>query len=93
VVPTEPPPSGGYPVLMILHELGRDCRTLLENRETLGLLKAQPFLTVLPDSERGCWIESAVSGTSYDGMLQEVVSEVEKRYPVSKSPERWGVTG
>jgi S-formylglutathione hydrolase FrmB len=93
VVPSQPPPAGGYPVLMILHGLGRNHRTLLENGGTLALLQAQPFLIVLPDSEKGWWIDSPVSGKNYDGMLLEVVSEVQTRFPVSRSSQQWGVMG
>jgi S-formylglutathione hydrolase FrmB len=93
VVPAEPPPAAGYPVLMILHGLGRNHRSLLDNKETLALLEAQPFLIVLPDSGSGWWIDSDYSGMKYDSMLQEVLGEVGKHYPVSASPERWGVMG
>jgi S-formylglutathione hydrolase FrmB len=93
VVPAQNPPPMGYAVLMILHGLGRNHLTLLENADTLALLKAQPFLTVLPDSQRGWWIDSSVSGLKYDTMLGEVIAEVEKRYPVGKSSARWGVAG
>lgn len=93
VLPTQQPPAGGYPVLLILHGLGRNHHTLLDNAETLDLLKAQPYVIVLPDSARGWWIDSPVSGTNYDGMLLDVIAEVEKRYPVSQSPSLWGVMG
>jgi S-formylglutathione hydrolase FrmB len=93
VIPAQPPPADGYPVLMILHGLGRNHRTLIENSETSALLQSQPFLIVLPDSEKGWWIDSPVSGKNYDGMLLEVISEVQKRFAVSKSSQRWGVMG
>jgi S-formylglutathione hydrolase FrmB len=93
VRPAQPPPAEGYPVLMILHGLGRDHRTLLENEETMALLKTQPFLIVLPDSGSGWWIDSDYSGMRYDSLLQDVIAEVRRRYPVSASPERWGVIG
>ena len=93
VLPAQPPPPDGYPVLMVLHGLGRNHRTLLDNPETLALLEAQPYLVVLPDSERGWWIDSANAGTNYDSMLLEVVAQVEKRYPVSRLPSQWGVAG
>jgi S-formylglutathione hydrolase FrmB len=93
VMPGHPPPSEGYPVLMILHGLGRNHRTLLENEETMALLKTQPFLIVLPDSGSGWWIDSDYSGMRYDSMLQDVIAEVRKRYPVSASADRWGVIG
>jgi S-formylglutathione hydrolase FrmB len=93
VIPAQPPPAGGYPVLMILHGLGRNHRTLLENSETSALLQTQPFLIVLPDYEKGWWIDSPVSGKNYDGMLLEVISQVQERFTVSTSNQRWGVMG
>ena len=93
VMPAQPPPSEGYPVLMILHGLGRNHRTLLENEETMAILKTQSFLIVLPDSGSGWWIDSDYSGMRYDSLLQDVIAEVRRRYPVSASPERWGVIG
>jgi len=93
VLPEQPPPPGGYPVLLVLHGLGRNHRTLIENPETLALLEAQPYLIVLPDSEHGWWIDSSFAGTNFDSMLLEVIAQVEKRYPVSHLSSRWGVTG
>ena len=93
VVPQEPAPAGGFSVLMVLHGLGRDHHTLIENDQTVALLKAQRFLTVLPDSGKGWWIDSAIAGTKYDSMLMEVISEVKKQFPVSGSTSQWGVVG
>jgi S-formylglutathione hydrolase FrmB len=93
VLPAEPPPSGGYPVLIILHGLGRNHHTLLEDNETLALLKAQHYLIVLPDSRKGWWIDSPISGDKYDSMLLEVIDEVKHRYSVNHSPSEWGVVG
>jgi len=93
VIPAAPPPAAGYPVLMILHGLGRNHHTLLDNPETLALLKAQPYLIVLPDSAAGWWIDSPVSGTKYSSMLLEVIAETHKRYPVSASSAGWGIIG
>lgn len=93
VVPQHAIPPGGYSVLLILHGLGRNHRTLLENSETRALLLAQPFLIVLPDCNRGWWIDSAVSGEKYDTMLQEIITEVERRFTVSTSINNWGVAG
>lgn len=93
VLPAGQPPAVGYAVLMVLHGLGRNHHTLLDNSETLALLKAQHSLIVLPDSRKGWWIDSPVSGDKYDSMLLEVITEVERRYPVSRSPAEWGVVG
>ncbi len=93
VVPQQGGPPEGYSVLLVLHGLGRNHRTLLENSETRALLQAQPFLIVLPDSSRGWWIDSAASGEKYDTMLQEVITEVERRYRVNASINNWGVAG
>ena len=83
VRPNEPPGPQGYPVLMILHGLGRNQKTLLEQPETRELILHQKALIVLPDSGRGWWIDSPADGAKYDSMLMEVVAEVRRRYPVS----------
>jgi S-formylglutathione hydrolase FrmB len=93
VIPAQRPPDQGYSALIILHGLGRSHRTLLENHETLSLLKTQSSLIILPDSGTGWWIDSEISGAKYDAMLLEVLDQVQKLYPVSKSSDRWGVLG
>ena len=93
VIPAQAPPAGGYSVLVILHGLGRTHRTLLENADTLALLEKQNYLIVLPDSGKGWWLDSTVSGAKYESMLTEVLQQVEQRYHVSTAPERWGIAG
>jgi hypothetical protein len=66
---------------------------MTEASETLALLQTQPFLIVLRDSGRGWWIDSAVSGDRSDARLQEVITEVENRYPVSSSSNTPGGEG
>jgi pimeloyl-ACP methyl ester carboxylesterase len=93
VKPEAPPGPGGYAVLIILHGLGRNQRTLLDQPETRDMILHQQALLVLPDSGRGWWIDSPVGGAKYDSMLMEVVGEVRKRFPVSTENKQWGVIG
>lgn len=91
VRPASDPPPGGYPVLVILHGLGRNHRTLIENPDTLRLLLAQPYLIVLPDSGRGWWVDSGVG--RYESMLVEVINKVKNEQPVSLRRKDWAVLG
>lgn len=91
VIPEQPPGPAGYAVLLILHGLGRNQRTLLEQPETHDTMLHQTALLVLPDSGRGWWIDSPAG--AYDAMLMEVVAEVRRDFPVSRDPKLWGVLG
>jgi S-formylglutathione hydrolase FrmB len=91
VRPASDPPPGGYPVLMILHGLGRNHRTLTENPDTLRLLLAQPYLIVLPDSGRGWWIDSGEG--NYESMLLEVIDKVKGEQRVSPLRKDWAILG
>jgi S-formylglutathione hydrolase FrmB len=93
VRPDHPPGPEGYPVLIILHGLGRNQKTLLEQPETRELMLHQKALIILPDSGRGWWIDSPAEGAKYDSMLMEVVAEVRRRFPVSAKKDEWGVLG
>lgn len=93
VRPNELPGPQGYPVLIILHGLGRNQKTLLEQPETRELMLHQKALIVLPDSGRGWWIDSPADGAKYDSMLMEVVAEVRRHFPVSTKKSEWGVLG
>lgn len=93
VKPEAPPGPDGYAVLLILHGLGRNQRTLLDQHETRDMILHQTALLVLPDSGRGWWIDSPEGGAKYDTMLMEVVEEVRRRYPVSSESKHWGVIG
>jgi S-formylglutathione hydrolase FrmB len=91
IVPQQPAGVGGYSVLLVLHGLGRNQRTLLDQPETHDLMLRQNALLVMPDSGRGWWIDSDAG--RYDAMLLEVVAEVQREFPVSRDPTRWGVIG
>lgn len=91
VRPASDPPPSGYPVLIILHGLGRNHRTLIDNQDTRRLLLAQPYFIVLPDSGRGWWINSEVG--RYESMLLEVMKKVKKEQPVSPLRKDWAILG
>jgi S-formylglutathione hydrolase FrmB len=93
VLPSGPAPTGGYPVLVVLHGLGRNHHTLLDQPATRAMLEAQPYVVVLPDSKRGCWIDSEISGQKFESMLLEVIRYVGLHYPVSKDSKQWGMLG
>ena len=78
-------------MLLVLHGLGRDQRTLLDQPDTHGLMMRQADLLVMPDSAKGWWIDSPVG--AYDAMLMEVVGEVRRQFPVSRDSKHWGVIG
>jgi S-formylglutathione hydrolase FrmB len=87
---TDPPPTG-YPVLVILHGLGRNHRTLIDNQDTLRLLLTEPYLIVLPDSQRGWWIDS--DSGKYESMLIEIIDKVKAEQPVSRVGKDWAILG
>ncbi len=91
VVPQHTASAGGYAVLLVLHGLGRNQRTLLDQPETHDLMLRQKALLVMPYSGHGWWTDSDAG--HYDAMLLEVVAEVKRQFPVSRDPRFWGVIG
>lgn len=91
VRPAADPPRDGYPVLFILHGLGRNQRTLIDNPDTRRLLLAQRYVIVLPDSQRGWWMDSGEG--KYESMLLEVVDQVRAGQSVSHLRKRWAILG
>jgi S-formylglutathione hydrolase FrmB len=92
VRPEEDCPPRGCPVLFVLHGLGRNHRTLIDNPDSLQLLLRQPYLIVLPDSAKGWWVDSKRTG-NYDSMLLEVIEKVKRCEPVSQSRKDWAILG
>ena len=92
--PIGDPPKRGWQVLFLLHGLGRNHLTLLQNKDTLGLLLAQPYLIVMPDSGRGWWVNSPVDRKGrYDSMLDEIFQWVSLEYPATSDLSGWGIAG
>jgi len=72
--PSGTPPSGGWPVVLMLHGAGRTHRTVAENEETAKLITDCPFAVVFPDGEMSFYVDSpVVAGSKFQSMLLELL--------------------
>ncbi len=95
VMPEGYDPKGkDWPVLFMLHGLGRNERTLVEDDTTRDTLLAAPFVTVLPRG-RNCWyIDSpGLPKEKYETYTEEVINLAQRLYRISSERAHRGIGG
>ncbi|MEO6189096.1 MAG: T9SS type A sorting domain-containing protein [Saprospiraceae bacterium] len=60
VVPSKAPPSGGYPIVIMLHGTSGDGEKFYNISGWKELGQEENFITVFPSSLRWCWIEDGI---------------------------------
>lgn len=62
-----------YPLILVLHGMGRNHMTVAGQEHLRVLFGSCPFVSVFPDGERGCYIDSPVDPESrYQSYLKEI---------------------
>ncbi|MAA80576.1 MAG: hypothetical protein CL916_15075 [Deltaproteobacteria bacterium] len=87
--PTAPPPKGGYPLLVMLHGLGDTAtnwsRTSVPKTYTKALEEGlAPHIVIIPDGERGYWVDHMGSNLQYESWVLELIDIVEQQYPITE---------
>ena len=87
-VPTTPPPKEGYPLLVMLHGLGDTAtnwsRTSVPKTYTQAIEEGlPPHIVVVPDGERGYWVDHMESEQNYESWVLELIDIVEQQYPIT----------
>lgn len=83
-----------WPVLFMLHGLGRHERTLVEDPASREKLLAQPYIIVLPKGENGWYFDSPFDKTrQYATYLDEVVALSENILPISHDRAKRAIGG
>lgn len=88
-VPTTPPPKEGYPLLVMLHGLGDTAKNW--SRTSVPATYAQaleeglkPHIVVVPDGERGYWVNHMGSDKQYESWVFECIDIVEQQYSITE---------
>lgn len=88
------PSRTDWPVLFMLHGLGRHERTLVEDEETRAMLLDQPYVIVLPKGENGWYFDSVTDPQrKYAANLDETIALAEKILPISREKGRRAIGG
>jgi S-formylglutathione hydrolase FrmB len=93
-LPAGSPPSGGWPLLVLLHGAGRTHRAVAEAPETASLIEKYPMAVIFPDGELGFYLDSPVIPESrFQSMVCELLARVRAEQPVVADPGRTGICG
>lgn len=90
-LPDGNPPSGGWPLLVILHGAGRSHRTLAELGGDLPWLRGVRCALLLPEGAVGFWTDTAHG--RFRTMLHELLAQVRAEFPVSRAAARTAIGG
>lgn len=94
VLPESPPPSGNVPVLVILHGLGRNENTLIDDPATRRILLDAPFASLMPEGDGGWYIDSPCgSSGQYASYLDEAIRYASRKHGLSTEAAHCGICG
>jgi S-formylglutathione hydrolase FrmB len=83
-----------HPVMFVLHGLGRDHLTVVNNEKLRKNFVDAGFVTVFPDGKQGWYIDSKVQPDSkFQSYLTELIAMVKAQLKVSRQPEQWVIMG
>lgn len=93
-IPKETPPADGWYLVLLLHGLGRNHRTLVEDPASREVILKQRLVIVFADGKNGWYLDSPVEPASrYRAMLLELLHHARQTLPVSTKPAHTGVCG
>ena len=82
------------PVLVILHGLGRNEHTLIDDPVTKEILLSAPFACLMPDGDGSWYINSpATPANRYADYLDEVIAHASEKYNLSTESAHRGISG
>lgn len=94
VLPESCDSSQPVPVLVILHGLGRNEHTLIDDPVTKAALLRAPFACLMPDGDDGWYINSpATPANRYADYLDEVIRYASGKYSLSTNAAQRGICG
>ncbi len=86
--------KGPYPVVYLFHGRGRHQASLTDDPKKMATLSNSKCIFVMPKGEDGWYIDSPVKPSArYNAYIEELMSFVESKYPISKDRARRGLTG
>lgn len=85
--------EGPFPTLYLLHGLSDDASIWLRRSRVEWYVRDLPLVVVMPDGGRG-WYTNALQGDAYeDHILQDVMGQVERLFPVARERQRRAIAG
>lgn len=78
-------------VIVVLHGLGRNCMTLIDNPISRPVIEASSAFLIFPNGRQSWWIDS--SGSRYESYVLELLRDLTDTLHLSSDPRRRGVTG
>ncbi len=85
--------EGPFPTLYLLHGLSDDASIWLRRSRVEWYARDWPLVVVMPDGGRG-WYTNALQGDAYeDHILQDVMGQVERLFPVARERRRRAIAG
>lgn len=85
--------KGDWPVLLLMHGLGRNEQTLLKDETTRATLLSAPFVIVLPQGSDSWYVDSPVTNKKYQTYIGEVLAVARQQYGLSARRQRCGIAG
>lgn len=93
-IPTEPPPPGGWPLVLVLHGAGRNHRTLADDPPCRDVILKQKLALLFPDAGTTWYLDRPdTPHAMYRTFLLELLLLARKEFPVSPLPARTGICG
>jgi S-formylglutathione hydrolase FrmB len=87
------PAKPNWPVLFLLHGLGRNEQTLLQDQTARTALLKAPFVIVLPQGSDSWYVNSPVTRKQYQTYIEEVFDLAQAHYHLSQERRQRGIAG
>lgn len=88
------PNKRDWPVMFLLHGLGRHERTLVEDDKCREMLLQQPYVIVMPKGENGWYFDSPFDAKRhYATYLDEVIGLAQQMLPISRERSHRAIGG
>jgi len=93
-IPEGEAPKGGWPMLTLLHGLGRDHRTVVDAQGFDAWMKGKSFALLCPDGGSGWYLDSPVDPAwRYSEMLTEAIDAARGAWQLSSERGLSGIAG
>ncbi len=94
ILPVDYETGHDFPVVFVLHGLGRDHLTVVSDEALRSNFLSSGFIAIFPDGKQNWYIDSEVeAGSRYQSYLSELIVWVKTHLKVSPDPRQWSIFG